>query len=618
VLRASTIVVAAALSGCAGTDAGPGATAPESAGTACVPAYGSETLDEPRDASGARSLRDYPYQPFLQGASIALDVRGERLFALDADSGVLVTIVTDELRVIGRTAVCNGPEQVVVAPGGRAFVSCRRDGTVVALTDGRVSARARVGVEPFAVALTPDAATVLVTVAAERRLVALDAEALETRWSIDLAPEPRGVAVRADGKIAVVAHLVGAAFTVVDLQAQAARRRALPEPTERVAGASWAVAASPGGTRVFVPYSLRAPGKAVVGARGSYGAGTEILVEPRVGVLDDACADADALAPPPPVLPGDGEIEKVGPLFELGAVRAAFHDPRRARLFAVGEASGRMLAFDTLSGVPLASWELEGPASAVAVDPRGERIYVHLALDHQIALLYGQHLGGHHPRVVRRIPIADDTSPPAELIGRRLFHTANDRRIAAAPGVACSTCHLEGRDDGVSWALDDLVLQTPPLRGRLRGHQPLRWRGDSPNLADAVRVAVDRLGGSGLPDVEVDAIVAYLTSSPDMRPSPSPEAPDARGRDLFAALRCTGCHRPERDYTDDRLHDVRGRAFRTPSLRGVSRSAPYYHDGSAPSLAALLAGAEPDDPMAVGNRLDGADREHLARFLQSL
>jgi hypothetical protein len=53
--------------------------------------------------------------------------------------------------------------------------------------------------------------------------------------------------------------------------------------------------------------------------------------------------------------------------------------------------------------------------------------------------------------------------------------------------------------------------------------------------------------------------------------------------------------------------------YQIPSLRGVRHHAPYLHDGSQPSLQALLADGHPQ-----GTVLPAPDREALIHYLQTL
>lgn len=64
-----------------------------------------------------------------------------------------------------------------------------------------------------------------------------------------------------------------------------------------------------------------------------------------------------------------------------------------------------------------------------------------------------------------------------------------------------------------------------------------------------------------------------------------------RGRDEFARHGCLGCHNGPM-FSDFRLHrlGVSGltTGVRAPSLRGVTKTGPYMHDGSLPNLDAVL------------------------------
>jgi cytochrome c peroxidase len=68
------------------------------------------------------------------------------------------------------------------------------------------------------------------------------------------------------------------------------------------------------------------------------------------------------------------------------------------------------------------------------------------------------------------------------------------------------------------------------------------------------------------------------------------------------------------------------RAFKTPSLRELARTAPYMHDGSLPTLAAVVshyAGGFVARPGLAPNinrslRLSGQERADLVAFLLTL
>jgi mono/diheme cytochrome c family protein len=569
----------------------------------------------------------------------------KEIFAVEPDLGEIVVIDAAALGVVRRARVCARPEQVVAGPKGGAFVSCRGDGTLVALApDLAVAGRREVGAEPFGIALSAEGETLLVTTAAEPALTALAADDLAERWRLDLPAEPRGVGVTPDGRRAVVGHLVGEGVSVVDLQTRKRVAATLPTMRDgwmnelmsqfdrgdkpavrRVPGGAYAVAMSPGGTRAFAPYVLRNNGEKLENlVPGCYANGAQVPLAASVAAVDVSGVLMHVQRPVPHALPAGTRgptvsLSKLSMMGRLGVVRAAVHDPKHARLFVVGEGSSLLATFDTSvadpTTTPLAFVKLRGPARGIAVDAAGERVFVHLGLDHEIAVvdLTQPHVEPRH------VVIGGEQLPPPVARGRKLFHTANEGHVAGITGVACASCHLEGRSDGVTWRLDDKPLQTPMLAGRLSGRGALRWGGESPSLEHAVAEAVKRLRGSGLGAADAAALAAYLRSGQaEMAAPASPHAPDARGRVLFAEAGCANCHRPDSAFSDGKLHAFRGGRYRTPSLRGLFATAPYYHDGSAPTLRALLGTHEAGNPMAVGARLAPPDLAALESFLRSL
>lgn len=596
-----------------------------------APAEGEE-----ENEAQALSLRAYPFRPYLQGSSLAIDPQGDNLYALDDDAGELVVVDAVKLTEKRRTKICDRPEQLVVGADQTAFATCRGDGKVVAVRGGRVVASTFIGDEPYGIAMTPTGRSVLVTTTVAPRIVSLRTTDLGKVWERDLPAEPRGLAISADGRRATVAHLMGGIASVIDVQRGFAGRSTLPSlrdgwPSElfedadldferRVAGGAFAVAASPGGTRAFVPYILKNNGSKITEfAPGCYANGADIPVAASVAAIDFKTGQVQRPAPVP--LTGDdvqyADFSGVSALGTLGVVRAAVHDPKHARLFAAGEGSGTVLGFDTSKADPTSNvmWQMnvDGPVKGLTVDPGGTRLFVHLALQDEIQVLP---LGA--DAVEDRMVLGDDDGETPEELGRRLFYSTRDGKISGFQGVSCNSCHLDGRSDGVTWRLDGKPLQTPSLAGRRFNAKTLRWHGDSPSLEHAVGEAITRLGGSGLSAGENKALAAFLRSGEAEMERPMLNASRARGQRVFDDAGCTSCHTPTTDYTDGQMHTFREQKVRTPSLIGVALSAPYYHDGSVATLGQLIRSHEENNPMAVGKELSDDDLVDLERFLKSL
>ncbi|MFT4977839.1 MAG: CxxC motif-containing protein (DUF1111 family) [Myxococcota bacterium] len=140
-----------------------------------------------------------------------------------------------------------------------------------------------------------------------------------------------------------------------------------------------------------------------------------------------------------------------------------------------------------------------------------------------------------------------------------------------------------------------------------------------------------------LPTERYDALAFYLSHlSPPISTS---DTDTSAGEALFTAVGCDDCHVPslsgEALYSDLLLHDiaedemllvdqegdVAPTEYRTPPLWGVADTAPYLHDGSAPTLGlAVTFGhfGEADAAREAFEVLTGEEQAALVAFLESL
>lgn len=155
------------------------------------------------------------YQPWTSGHPIA--VQNGTVYALDRDNGTLAlfdatTMV--EKKNLGSPislAMPDGaapqPQQIVVAPNGTAYMALRGSGKIAVLQPGAAHATMiDVGVEPTALALTPDATKLLVTIAGDRTLVAFALPAMTVLGWGKVGDAPTAVSVDSKGQVLVVHH----------------------------------------------------------------------------------------------------------------------------------------------------------------------------------------------------------------------------------------------------------------------------------------------------------------------------------------------------------------------------------------------------------------------------
>ncbi len=233
--------------------------------------------------------------------------------------------------------------------------------------------------------------------------------------------------------------------------------------------------------------------------------------------------------------------------------------------------------------------------------------------------------------------VTTDVLPPDVVAGRIAFHDANDRTISAASAsIACSSCHLEGRDDTHVWQFPDGPRQTPTLAGRgTLDTAPYHWSGQFLTIEDFLNHTVTaRMGGTGLSGDQVRQINAYVGAleapeNPYIGTTQTPQ--QAHGQQLFTQSGCSSCHMgqwfsntAEKDVgtlvtapadPDDTTEVPNG--FNVPSLRSLARSAPYLHDGSAPTLLDRL-NRNTNDLHGVTSTLSQQDKLDLVAYLQTL
>jgi cytochrome c peroxidase len=203
--------------------------------------------------------------------------------------------------------------------------------------------------------------------------------------------------------------------------------------------------------------------------------------------------------------------------------------------------------------------------------------------------------------------------------GMVLFHSAN-AAISQQGALACATCHPDNRADGLSWRIDKHELQTPLIAGRMVGTHPFKWDGGDATLKDSLAGTMKRLGGFGLDKTQTEQLVAYVEGLPSVRTPTRDTETVARGKQLFdGEAGCRTCHDGAK-YTDQDKHKFAGTLPQsdTPSLLGLAASAPYYHDGSAATLEALLRDRGAVHGMTDTSKLSDKQVSDLVAFLETL
>jgi DNA-binding beta-propeller fold protein YncE len=209
--------------------------------------------------------------------------------------------------------------------------------------------------------------------------------------------------------------------------------------------------------------------------------------------------------------------------------------------------------------------------------------------------------------------------------GEILFNSA---KITFQGQFTCASCHPNGGADGLNWDLprDGIgnFKNTKSLLG-VKDTAPYGWLGTSPTLADRVLGTLRSVHRHEPSAEEVADLVAYLESLPPPKPPPikaEDKAAALRGQSLFEGkARCNSCHSgPAGD--DGKIHDIGTGTFpgedrfNTASLRGLSQTAPYLHDGSAATLEEVFTKRNPKEKHGDAHRLSPEEFRDLIAYLR--
>jgi DNA-binding beta-propeller fold protein YncE len=568
---------------------------------------------------------------FLTGSRIAAVDEGA--LVIDADSGNLIKTDKDG-KPLTTLAIGDNPGMMVYDPRAKlAYVAARASNRVavvkVSATKLELAQWITTPVEPYGIALSPDTKTVMVTTIADRALVAFDTASGKERWRTALGREPRGLAVSPDGTRALVAYLQTGTVDQIDLlETHSAEHVALSTAAaprrcrhcggtdgESFARAAFAVTFM-GDHEAVVPYQRETPVQIASGGNaGSYGGGFEPPITHQLAFLGlerqrTTQATATIAQHQPRALAWDANHDA---LYVAGLGTDALLQVKNASQTGIAEGiSANLTSGDHKCG-----------ADGLAITPEGN-VLVWCSFTRNVERIVVIDAKG---TLATTAKINPGPMLVASALGEKqhegfvLFHSA-EPAISQGGALACASCHPDGREDGLSWKIETNTLQTPLLAGRIVGTHPYKWDGGDKDLKTSLTTTMKRLGGFGLDKAQTANLAAYLEVLPAPRPPTRDVQMVARGKALFdsAEVGCRSCH-DGATYSDQSTHKFQTSTLAnadTPSLIGLAASAPYYHDGSAATLEALLRDRGAVHGMAETAKLSEQNISDLIAFLETI
>lgn len=622
-------------------------------GLACVAglsmACAKTKLDDSRHPTGSQSMVTSTDRSALYVAN------------LYNDSVSRIDLSTQRVEEI---AVGSEPTRITRAKD-RVFVTLRGERNLAVLNEtasGLVFERAvTLGAEPYAVIAPEDGKKVYVSVSQGGEVVELDpvSLAVERRWQID--GEPRWMAIHPSGKHLYVGSAMKPILSTIDVDSGEVVITEMPNldfgGSNRPARITGDPAVSPDGQFIAVPTlhldheqpiddeSLPPPGGYYGGRFGP--SVTTMPVEEGTPNVGSAVVNA---------VPQNGKYP--------GYPASATWSPNGEELWVTVEGAGGVVAMDMRNPenessifeavfVGTDDGVVDGAARSLTFRPSvetsaasGTRAVVfteddvafsHGFIDREVRAVpvgavrdgmdSAQAIAFATPEWVlptsnsMSLEVAPQPLSPELAEGLHLFYSTTDERVSSGgSGLSCATCHSEGRDDGLSWTFLRGKRQTPSLAGEVSATEPVRWEGDRVTVEeDAAMTSRDAMGGLGMSTAELANLAQFIDfiRDVDIERGDMSDPAILRGKAIFERedVGCADCHNGAR-LTDNQTYSMYGVNVQTRSLVGLKATAPYLHDGSAPTLADVVEMAT--GPMGDTTMLSESEKRDLIRYLETL
>ncbi len=572
---------------------------------------------------------------------------GSRIFIAMEDPPSVMSVDATTCMVAGTWTLPARPSGIAISPDGRRLhvpVGIA-PGSLLTIdsSNGNVGASIPCGHSPCAATVSPDGAMAYVCNQFESRIEVVDLAGKRPVASHQVIREPVACVLRPGGHSLFVANLLPAGtantgniaskLSVIDTVTGASQEIVLPNGSTDAR----ALAISPDGRFVYVVHTLsryllpttqvdrgwmNTSAVSVVDADKARLMATVLLDEVDLGAANPsgvACSqDGSLLA-----------ITHAG-THELSIIdRNALHE----RIERAGRGEAVTGACKSTADIPNDLSFLHGIRRRVQLHGNGPRSIITTPDGFAVTCYFSETLhlvktGADGSSSIRDIALAPGKPQTAERLGEQMFF---DATRCFQSWQSCATCHPQVRTDALNWdLLNDGIGNPKQTKNMLFSIQtpPAMISGIRPNAETAIRTGMRYIQFTEHPDADALAIEAFFRS---LRPVPSPalvngrlSAAALRGKAVFIEADCAKCHNGPY-FTDGRLHKVgtddgrdAGRAWDTPTLREVWRTAPYLHDGRAATLDDMLGSFNPGDKHGKTSKLTADQKRDLVEYIRSL
>jgi YVTN family beta-propeller protein len=585
--------------------------------------------------------------------NLALRPDGKELYVACESSGTVIVVNTLTQQKVAEIAVGGQATDVTFSPDGRrAYASSRLEDSVAVIdvTAHKLEEKWRVGDEPHGVLTDPSGRFLYVLNTSEDSGSVLDTATGKELRRLTASRDPSSLALSPDGKRILLTNTLSrpVPFREPPISEVTAIKTADGTVEDRyvLPGANYlqGVAWHPSGefafvtemrTKNLVPMTRILQGWTITNGLG---------IVWRDGRTDQVLLDEPQLCFPDPTdvaFTPDGRWALVT---SSGSDRVAVVDVKK--LIAMLKQTSpyeREHVLPNHLGKPtefvLKHIATGNSPRGITVGRDGRTAYVANALDDSLTVIDISRLAA-----VGRVDLGGPKVITDIRRGERLFHSA---RITFRRQFSCHSCHPDGHVNGLTFDIEPDGIGISPVDNRtLRGvldTAPFKWEGTNPTLARECgpRLSVFFTRIQPFTPEELSSLVHYISTIPRppnrYRPlgAPLTEA-QRRGREIFfrtmknsgeeipVGNRCPTCHQGPL-FTDRQVHSIgskmmydRVAKFDTPHLNNIYDSAPYLHNGNAPTLEEIWTRYNPGDTHGVTNDMTKDQLNDLIEFLKTL
>ncbi|MEM7111379.1 MAG: PKD domain-containing protein [Chloroflexota bacterium] len=579
--------------------------------------------------------------------SIVYEPANNRVWNVNPDNNTVTVINATTGQKIDEISVGTNPRAIAIAPNGRIWVTNKRDATISIIDPSSLDIDQTVNLpyasQPHGLAFAPDGSAAYVALEATGELLELHATNGNETDSVDVGDNPRHISVSAGSSRIYVSRFItppvpgeetanpnfnsgGGEVVVVN----ASNMSVLDQVTLQFSDRPDSEGNGRGlpnylGPAVISPDGLAAwvPSKQDNIARGTLRDGQNLVHDHTVRSITSYIDLSNTEETFNNRIDHDnGGIASSGQFGRYGAY-----------LFVALEGSREVAVVDAFARTELFRFDVGRAPQGIAVSPDGQTLFVHNFMDRSIGIYDLANLlndGQHAVSEVDTVDAVDnELLSPQVLQGKQHFYDSDDERLALDGYISCASCHNDGGQDGRTWDMTGFgegLRNTIDLNGRFgTGHGPVHWTGNFDEIQDFENQIRNLSGGTGLMSngdfsntqdplgppkaglsTDLDALAAYVTSlisipdSPYRNSNGSLSGDAIAGQAVFQSQNCAQCHSgmPFSDSALNNFHDIGTltsdsgsrlgnplTGLDTPTLRGVWQTAPYFHDGSAPTLA---------------------------------